>query len=168
MTEAIVVDTCVLEHLFHPGWNSDEHIDRLLEKIVRHKKRICLDEPVGTRKSRMLQEYEHRMQDHWAHASERGNCLQWLRYLIYQGERLQTRVDLADALGRCLVPHLNRVSAERSDHVFVYVACALDSSMISNNARHITDPGHHFRQCARKAGHDHTEFVSSSEAERNI
>jgi len=127
-----------------------------------------MDEPVGTRKSRMLQEYEHRMQDHWGQATERGNRLQWLRYVIYQGERFHTRVDLADALGSCIVPHLNRVAAERSDHVFVYVACALDSSMISNNHRHITDQGHLFRRCARRQGSHNTEFISSVDAERTI
>lgn len=168
MTESIVVDTCVLEHLFNPDWNGDEHIDRLLEKIVRQTKRICMDKPAGTRKSRMLQEYEHRMQEHWQHATERGNCLQWLRYIIYLGERLETQVNLADELGSCVVPHLNRAGAERSDHVFVYVACALDSSMISNNAAHITDQASQFRRCARRYGSRHTEFLCSAEAERTI
>jgi hypothetical protein len=168
MTDAIVVDTCVLEHLFNPDWNGDEHIDRLLEKIARRGKQICMDTPNGTRKSRMLQEYEHRMQPFWKRATERGNCLQWLRYVIYQGQRLYAEVDLRDPLGCCVVPHLNRVNAERSDHIFVYVACALDSFMISNNHRHITSQRNQFCRCARRHGSNNTEFVNSVYAEQRI
>jgi hypothetical protein len=167
MTEAIVVDTCVLEHLFNPDWNGNEHIDRLLRGIVRLNKKICMDRPAGTGKARMLQEYEHRLQHRWSQPDEK-NRLQWLRYVVYQGERLYADVNLRDALGCCVVPHLNRVRAERSDHVFVYVACALDSSMISNNATHITNQHTEFRRCARRHGSRSTEFICSAEAETRL
>jgi hypothetical protein len=163
MTEAIVVDTCVLEHLFNPDWNGDGHIDFLLSGIVRLNKKICVDRPAGTRKSRILQEYEHRLQHRWSQPDEK-NRLQWLRYVVYQGERLYAEVNLRDALGCCIVAQLNRVSAERSDHVFVYVACALDSSMISNNAKHITTQAAGFCRCARRDGSDNTEFINSAAA----
>src|SRR5438045_1579675 len=114
MTDGVVVDTCVMEHLFNREWNGDGHIDRLLEKIARKGKRICMDAPVGNGKGRMLQEYEHRLQHHWERAAERGQLLQWLRYIVYLGERQLADVNLRDGLGSCVVPHLNRVRAERS------------------------------------------------------
>jgi len=167
MTDALVIDTCVLEHLFNPDWNGDEHIDRLLKKIVELSKKICMDQPTENRKSRILQEYEHRLQNCWTRPDEK-NRLQWLRYVVYVGDRLKVKVDLADALGCCVVPHLNRVNAERSDHVFVCAACASDSSMISNNARHITNQCQHFCRCARTHGSRNTEFICSTEAEQRI
>ena len=167
MTDALVIDTCVLEHLFNPVWNGDEHIDRLLKKIAQRSKKICMDRPVGTRKSRMLQEYEHRLQGWWAKPDGK-NRLQWLRYVVYQGGRLPVEVNLADGLGCCVVPHLNRVRAERSDHVFVYAACASNSSMISNNARHITNLSQDLCKCARTHGSRNTEFICSAEAESRI
>ena len=90
---------------------------------------------------------------------------QWLRYLLFLAEKVDTPVDLSDRLGSFLVREMNRVGAERSDQRFVYVACALNSVMVSNNARHVTDIRSGLRRAARKVGSDSTDFLSSRQAE---
>jgi hypothetical protein len=96
---------------------------------------------------------------------EQGQIIQWLRYLMDYAERVETTVNLADRLGKLIVPQMNRVLAERSDHRFVYVACALNSVMVSNNARHVTDIRSGLRRAARKVGSNSTDFLSSLQAE---
>ena len=160
-----MIDTNVLEHAFDVAKNSDGHLDRLLRKFAEQKRKLCLDRPVGGRQSRIMEEYNHRLQFHLKAMHEQGQILQWLRYLLVHAERLDVPVDLSDALGSCLVPQMNRVLAERSDQLFVYVACALDSVMVSNNSRHVTDLRPGLRRCARRAGCNNTDFLSSLQAE---
>jgi len=151
--------------------NHDGHIDRLLEKVAGQSKKICIDEPVGTRKSRIIQEYEHRLQNRWKQANERGNCLQWLRYVTQYAERRYTPVDLSNGLGSCIeskIGYSTKVKAEDSDQVFVYVASALDSLMISNNRNHITNHAANLRKCAKHQGSHNTDFVSSVVAEASF
>ena len=165
MTEAMVIDTNVLEHVFDPAMNVGGHIGELLRKFSEQKKKLCIDRPVGSRKSRMIQEYQHRLQSRLDAIDQQDQLYEWLRYVIVLAERVDTPVNLADVLGHCLVPQLNRVRAERSDQVFVYVACVLDSVMISNNSRHVTNLRPGLRRCARRAGSSNTDFLSSLQAE---
>lgn len=41
---SIVVDTNVFVQLFNPAVNSDSHIDRLLQHLVRARARLCIDD----------------------------------------------------------------------------------------------------------------------------
>jgi len=63
---------------------------------------------------------------------------------------------------------MNRVRAERSDQVFVYVACVLNSVMVSNDARHVTNLRSGLRQAARTVGSNDTDFLSSLQAEARM
>jgi hypothetical protein len=168
MTDAMVIDTNVLEHVFDPAMNVGGHIETLLKKFSAQGKKLCIDRPVGSRKSRIIQEYQHRLQARIDAMDQQNQLYEWLRYVIVLAERLDTPVNLADGLGSCFVPRMNRVNAERSDQVFVYVACALDSVMVSNNNRHITGIKNHLCRCARAAGSDNTDFLSSTQAEAEM
>lgn len=168
MTEAMVIDTNILEHTFHPVINGDGHVDRLLRKFAEQKRKLCIDRPAAKGKSRILAEYEHRLQFHLKAMEERGQVAIWLRYLVVLAERVDTPVDLSDQLGSLLVPQMDKVGAERSDQVFVYVACALDSVMVSNNAVHVTDIRRGLRRAARKVRSNNTDFLSSLEAEAGM
>ena len=165
MTEAMVIDTNVLEHVFDPANNTNGHIERFLEKFTRQRKKLCIDGVDGSGKSRILDEYKHRLGARLSKMDEQDRLLHCLRYFLLQADRVAAQVNLADGLGSCLVPKMNRVMAERSDQVFVYVACALDSVMVSNNRRHVTDLRQGLRQCARKARSNNSDFVSSVDAE---
>ena len=166
MTEAMVVDTNILEHVFDPTINGDGHVDSLLRKFSEQRRKLCVDRPPENQRSRILNEYKHRLDFHSRQIEERGQLAQWLRYLVEYAERVDTIVDLSDRLGGLLVPLMDRVRAERSDQVFVYVACALDSVMVSNNRRHVTDLRKVLRRAARTAvGSKQTDFISSLQAE---
>jgi hypothetical protein len=168
MTEAMVVDTNVLEHVFDPIMNGDGHVERLLRKFTEQRRKLCVDTPTTNQKSTIIAEYEHRLQSRWKTMDEQGQIIQWLRYIVIYAERVGTAVDLADRLGKLIVPQMNRVGAERSDQRFVYVACALNSVMISNNARHVTNLRTGLRKAARKIHCTDTDFLTSQEAEAGM
>jgi hypothetical protein len=165
MTEAMVIDTNVLEHVFDAARNADGHLERLLRKFAEQKRKLCLDRPVAGGQSRIMGEYNHRLQFHLKAIHEQGHIAQWLRYLLLLAERVDAPVNLSDALGTRVAAQMNRVRAERSDQVFVYIACVLDSVMVSNNSRHVTDLRRALRRCARSVGSDNTDFLSSPQAE---
>lgn len=168
MTPAMVVDTNVLEHALDPIINADGHLERLLKKFTQQKRKLCVDRIAAGGGSRILAEYKHRLQFHLSEMDEQGQITQWLRYLVNYAERVETTVDLTDRLGKLIVPQMNRVGAERSDHRFVYVACALNSVMVSNNSYHVTDLRKGLRGAARKVGSDDTDFLSSVQAEAGM
>ena len=165
MTEAMVIDTNVLEHVLDPVINSDEHLDRLLRKFSEQRRKLCIDSLSQNRGSKILNEYNNRLQSRWKAMDERGQVAQWIRYVILYAERLATPVDLSDGLGSNIVPHMNRVGADRTDQTFVYVACKLNSVMVSNNARHITDLRSKLRRAAHRIRSNDTDFLSSVQAE---
>ena len=165
MAEAMVIDTSVLEHVFNPANNVGGHIGELLRKFTEQRRRLGIDRPLENRKSRIIKEYQHRLNARLDAMDQQDQLYEWLRYVIVLAERVDTPLNLADGLGSCLVPLMNRVGAERSDQVFVYVACALDSVMVSNDSRHVTDLRVRLRRCARKAGSHNTDFHSSLQAE---
>lgn len=165
MTPALVIDTNVLEHALDPARNSDGHLERLLRKFSEQRRKLCVDRVAPNGGSRIIAEYKHRLESRLRGMDEQGQIIQWLRYLMDYAERVETTVNLADRLGKLIVPQMNRVLAERSDHRFVYVACALNSVMVSNNARHVTDIRSGLRRAARKVGSNSTDFLSSLQAE---
>ena len=168
MTESNVVDTNVLEHVFEPTINANRHIDRLLEKFVAQKRILCIDSPPEKTKSRIIAEYNNRLKERLKTMDEQDQRVIWLRYLLLYADRRTIAVDLSDQLGYQIVPHMDKVGAERSDQVFVYVACALDCVMISNNKNHITNLRAKLRKAARKHGSDNTDFLSSTDAEAGM
>lgn len=164
MTEALVVDTNVLEHVFHPTINRDGHINSFLRKFALQKRKLCVDKPKGQQSGRIIREYKHRLQFHRRALDEEQHVLQWLRYLLEFAERVDAHVDFASPLGKSVCQEMDKVKAERSDQVFVYVACALDSVMVSNNTKHVTGIRAQLKACAQKAGSHRTDFVSSTHA----
>ncbi len=152
----ITIDTNVFEHLFHPPDNVGGHIDILLRHLVERRVVLCLD-----KKGRMFGEYNHRLAPILKRLDETEK-LNLLRYFILFAERRLEPVDFGDALMVAIEGAIR--FAERSDHIFVYVAISSDSILVSNNLKHITDHRYKLKRCATKHGSETTDFVSSRDA----
>ncbi len=165
MTEALVIDTNVIEHVFNPAMNVNGHIESLLRKFSEQRRKLCLDRPKEGKQSRIFAEYQHRLQFYSKKMEDIGLVSHWIRYLVLFADRIDAPVDLSDKLGKHFVPAMKAVKAETSDQIFVYVACALDSVMVSNNSLHVTDIREHLQAAAQKVGSHNTDFISSIEAD---
>jgi hypothetical protein len=152
----ITIDTNVFEHLFHPPNNVGDHIDILLRYLVKERVVLCLD-----KKGRIFGEYSHRLAPILRRLDETEK-LSLLRYFILFAQRRLEPVDFGDALMVAIEGVIR--FAEPSDHVFVYVAIASDSILVSNNLRHITGHRNRLKRCATRHGSETTDFANSSDA----
>lgn len=172
MTQVIVIDTNVLEYLFDDAThNSDGHIDSFLEAFVSKGKGLGLDSERDGKDSRILREYQNRLQYHIKQASEHGQRTNWLRYVLLNAPRVLAPVDLSDGLGKAIsgvIGHMTCVKAETRDQRMVYVGIALDCVLVSDNPAHITNHATGLRRCARKNGSSNADFVSSAVAAASI
>jgi len=141
--DTVVIDTNVFEHWFNPDWNGDGHINRLLDGLVLQKRRLCVDEG-----RRIYGEYEDRFDQYRSHP-ERTRFLLQLRGLMTLVPHEVIQVDHGDGLAKCISVTMGKAGAEPSDKVFVYVACAADSLLISNNHSHVNDHAKHLKKCAK-------------------
>lgn len=155
--ETVVIDTNVFEHWFNPVWNGDSHVGRLLDGLVAQKRRLCVD--AG---KRIYAEYEHRL-DHYRNHPERTRFLLQLRGLMTIVPHETVAVDHGDGLAKCLGATMDKAGAEPSDKVFVYVACASDSLLISNNHSHINNHAKALKKCAKTHRETAPEFLDSKQ-----
>jgi hypothetical protein len=153
----VTVDTNVFVHLFNPQNNVDGHIDKLLGSLVDRRATLCVDAT-----GRMKGEYITHVVPLIKKASEETLEVYWLRYFMEYNEWHSIPVDFGDQL----MVSIRRVLmiAERSDHVFVYVAIGSNTVLVSNNPKHITNYRNELRKSARRYGSKSTDFVSSLQA----
>jgi len=154
-----VIDTNILEHLLDTtfeGVNADGHIRKFLQSLVKFPANIALDD-----KDRMMGEYQHRLQPR-IKASMESIDGQLLRWVLQVSNKEKVSVDLSDGLGKCIAE--KACGAERSDHVFVYVAGSLGCYLVSNNTRHINDHSKNLKRCSRKHSDGGMEIFTSQEA----
>jgi hypothetical protein len=153
----VTVDTNVFVHLFNPRNNVDEHIDKLLGSLVDRRATLCVDD-----KGRMKGEYITHVVPLIRKAADQTLKVYWLRYLMEYNEWHSIPVDFGDELMVSIRRLL--VIAERSDHVFVYVAIGSNTVLVSNNPKHITNYRNELRRSARRYGSRNTDFVNSGQA----
>jgi hypothetical protein len=148
----VTIDTNVFEHLFNPQNNEDQHIDKLLQCLFGRRSVLCLDQG-----GRISGEYDHRLRPLFKR-DDQDQKLYLLRYFLLLSEPHKITVNFGDAL---MVSIRGRIgNAEPSDHIFVYVAIASDSILVSNDAGHITDHRNQLRTC-RPRRCKTVDFVSS-------
>ncbi|MGC2698422.1 MAG: hypothetical protein WA738_21750 [Candidatus Angelobacter sp.] len=154
----VTIDTNVFVHLFNiKNNNEDAHIDKLLSSLVDRRATLCVDD-----KGRMKGEYVTHVVPLIKKASDETLKVYWLRYLMEYNEWHSIPVDFGDQLMVSIRRVL--VIAERSDHVFVYVAIGSNTVLVSNNAIHITHYRNELRKCAKKCGSKVSDFLSSRQA----
>ncbi len=161
--DAITLDTNVLEHFFRTeqgGMNADGHISGLLTKVITQQRKLCFDAD-----ERMAGEMMHRLSPYKTHR-EMGNFQNILRGLGML-PRITVAVDHSEGLMPCIdkcVPG----HTEQSDKVIIFVACASDSLLVSNNGTHITDHAACLRKCAHHHAGTTPEFWDSRTANGNL
>lgn len=155
--DEVTIDTNVFVHLFNPQNNRGNHIDKLLGSLVERRFGLCIDD-----QERILGEYRIHIIPLFKKADDEGLRVFWLRYFLLDANKKIVAVEHADQLMTSIRRAIYR--AERSDHVFVYVAITTDTILISNNPRHITDHRQVLRKSARRHGSKTTDFVDSEQA----
>lgn len=162
-SDAITLDTNIWLHFFRTEdrqHNADGHIKELLSKIVRQQRILFYDS-----KARMGNELKHEL-DKLKNHRESGNFQNIFRGLT--SLRKETvDVDHGSTLKQCIdrcVPQ----EAEASDRVFIYVACASNTLLVSNDAGHITDHAECLKACAQRNVGTNPEFWNSQTANSNL
>jgi hypothetical protein len=162
-SDGITIDTNVFEHFFRTddgGMNSDGHVSALLTKIIQQQRTMFYD--AG---GRMENEMAHRLVHYKTHR-EMGNFQNILRGIMIL-PRSTVDVDHAAGLMLCIdkcVPH----HTEQSDKVIMFVACASDTALVSNNDQHITDHAACLKKCAKRHADTVPEFWNSRAANANL
>jgi len=159
-SDAVTLDTSVLEHYFNPDWNGDGHITALLGRIVSENRTLCFDDG-----QRIHDEMFHRLSNYRQHG-EFGNFSQLMRGLLAAKE--EVTVNHADGLMNCIDGCVRGSGAEQSDKVLIYVACKTDTLLVSNNASHITDHAGCLKECADHHAGTEPEFWDSDTATANL
>jgi|GEM_PF-6331064 len=159
MADNVTIDTNVFVHLFNPEQNTEEHIDRLLEGLVRQKRSTCYD---TGKNGRIESEYTHQLAPIIRSRKSEGARMELLRYFFVLSPRCYVVLDFGSALGVAIRNVMNAVGAEPSDHVFAYVACHSDSPLITNNTAHF--PRAELRTCACAHGSAGSDFYDTRTA----
>jgi len=154
--DAITLDTCVLEHFFNPDWNGDGHISALLGKLLAARRSLCFDD-----QQRLAGEMHHRL-SHYKQHREFQNFGRMLMGLLTL-PKIEIKVEQGSSLMDCLSRNVGR-GTEASDLVVVFVACATDTLLVSNNGRHITDRAARLRDCASAHAGTTPDFWNSATA----
>ena len=157
----VTIDTNVFEHIFNPQQNTNNHIDSLLGCLAAKRVVLCMDD-----NNRIGDEYKHRLTPLLKAMSDQGQRLNLLRYFLVFAGRHLIPVDFSDALMKCIKMAISSTSpiAEASDRVFVYVAIASDTVLVSNNPRHINNRASQLKRCAKAYGSKGVDFVDSQQA----
>jgi hypothetical protein len=162
-SDAITLDTNVWLHFFRTEIgekNADGHITNLLTKVIAQRRSLCYDA-----KSRMANELSHQLDQLKTHR-EMGNFQNIYRGLTALPKEFVT-VDHASNLKKCIDSCMPK-AAEASDRVFVYVACASDTLLVSNDGGHITNHADCLKDCASRHSGATPEFWCSNTANANL
>ena len=125
--ESVAIDTNVFEHLRNPQENPDQHIDGLLECLIRWQTELLVDD-----RNRITGEYNDRITQHLKDSDEIDNAATLLRYWFIYATHRQVELKLNDALMGSIKTVIHEPS-NRTDTIFVYVAFKEGRILISND-----------------------------------
>ena len=127
----VAIDTNVFQHLLNPQNNTDSHINRLLEYLIRERTTLVVDDQglIGG-------EYRQQLKRRLGESDDLRNEIQILRYWILHALRHQVSLDENDDLMTAIRDVIIEVS-ENVDRTFVYVAFQQGTLLISNDLGHI-------------------------------
>ena len=155
----IAIDTCVFEHYLNlsPEWNEDHHIDRLLSALQRRHVTLCVDS-----NNRIAGEYETKIKPMILSRDETGLERFVLSYWMMYCARKVVPTDEGDQRMNIIKREIHE--HEPVDHSFVYVACAEDCKLVTNDQGHILSRRGPLRRATRGHRGDNTDFISSRQA----
>lgn len=153
----IAIDTCVFEHLLNPQWNGDSHIDQLLCHLQKVEACLCTDS-----NGRIPSEYDRILRPILQNRQDEGIIRYLLSYWLLYCPRNEIPVDEQDL-------RMARIRAviyehEPEDRAFVYVACAADCKLVTNDEGHILSRRGELRKDTKKLRGDNSDFISSRTA----
>ena len=129
--DEVAIDTNVFQHLLNPQNNTDSHINRLLEHLVRERTILVVDA-----QGLVASEYRQQLGRRLGESDSVRNEIQILRYWILRAQRRQVPVNDDDDLMNAIYDVIEEVD-ENVDRAFVYVAFQQGTTLISNDLRHI-------------------------------
>ena len=127
----VTIDTNVFEHLLNCEWNTESHINQLLDYLRKQKATLIVDDG-----GRISGEYNHRIGPMIRNVDDIRNEIYILRYWMRSANRRKILVSSNDSLMKAI----SKVIVERSeavDRIFVYAAFQTGSLLISNDEMHI-------------------------------
>ena len=164
--DCIAIDTNVFIHLFDSTWNTDSHINKLLE----HFQQQCIELIVDDR-GRIAGEYDHQITPRIQSSDDTRNEIQMLRYWMLFAPRKKVRLDNRDRLMQAIRIVVIEPS-ENVDRIFVYVAFKAGKTLITNDLMHIvegpdterTPRGQRLLRSTRRLRHRDADILTSREA----
>jgi hypothetical protein len=159
----IAIDTCIFEHYLNLSaeWNGDHHIDRLLSFLQRRGVTLCIDS-----NNRIAGEYGVKITPIIASRDETGIERYVLSYWMLHCPRETVPTDETDyRMGK-----IKREIHEREpvDHAFVYVACAGNCKLVTNDMGHIISRRSALRKATKGYRGESTDFITSRQAANTI
>ena len=129
----IAIDTNVFEHLLNPQENCGDHIDILLKALAERKFNLIVDE-----KGRIEGEYKNRIspiikESMDTNLQKRRLLELWFLKLVNCKKRIKVKRDKLEGEIKKIITE----QPEKVDRIFVYVACASDCTLITNDIKHI-------------------------------
>jgi hypothetical protein len=159
----IAIDTCVFEHYLNlaPEWNHDHHIDQLLSALQRKKVCLCLDS-----NNRIAGEYELKIKPIIRSRDESGIERFVLSYWMLYCPRDVVPTDESDE--RMTIIRKVICEKEPVDQAFVYVACARDCKLVTNDDAHILSRRSQLRKDTKRHRGQNSDFISSRQAAADL
>ena len=158
----IAIDTCVFLHLLNKdpqtGVNEDSHIDDLLRHPEVRKLRLCVDTT-----DKIRNEYQIHPDPIVRKQDDTRTEIYILRFWMEVGRRERIATDTNGALMsriREVIPEPN----EHADRAFVYVACAGNCCLVTNDGEHILPRRPELKRKTRRHRGGNTDFLTSREA----
>ena len=167
----VVLDTNVLVNMLNPDRNIDEFLTRMVGKMIKDQRMLCLDEG-----ERIDKEYHKQLgQTMAARRPDESLARQILRYFVEFGkvnyehtERL--KVDKTDKLMQCIGQHIPL--DEDMDRVMVYVAAKSGATLVTDDYDHIlSDDGKRetsLKKCAERFGDTNFDLMDTHSAKATL
>ena len=130
--DCIAIDTNVFIHLFDSTWNTDSHINKLLEHFQQGIELIVDDS------GRIAGEYDHQITPRIRSSDDTRNEIYILRYWMEVVPRRKVGLDNGDRLMQEIRDVVVELS-ENVDRIFVYVAFKTGKILITNDLMHIVE-----------------------------
>jgi hypothetical protein len=154
----IAIDTNIFIHLLNPAVNHNSHIDKLLVHLLQLECQLLVDstKKIGNEYIKMIIPIIKNM-------DETKPQLPILRLWMDINIRYQVMLDPLDNL----MKHIKSVIDEKDEHAdraFVYVVCAADSLLVTNDRVHILDRREALLKSTAKSRGRNTDIQSSLDA----
>lgn len=158
----IAIDTNIFQHLLNPDMNSNSHIDKLLGCLIQSQYQLLVD---STKK--IANEYRQIIIPIIRNIDETKPQLPLLRFWMNPDIRHQVDLDQLDKLMQQIIKVIHEIN-EHADRAFVYIVCAADSLLVTNDRVHILGRRKELLRRTKKSRGPNTDIQSSLDAFANF